>query len=164
MTTAEQQIATDVERFLNFSLAGEEYALPLAAVKEVIALPDITAVPYTPPHFLGIMNLRGQVISVMDLRLKLNVKSDKSQETAVIICESEGHSIGMVVSSVNSVLALSTDHIAGKPSGDSSKRTAYLAGVLKTADKLILLMDIDKVLGAEEKAAMNKVVPIQRTV
>ena len=73
------------ERFLCFSLGVEEYAIPLLEVREVIAMPEYTPVPYTPPYFLGIMNLRGQVISVMDLRQKLGVTARGDAETTVII-------------------------------------------------------------------------------
>src|SRR4051812_41249332 len=94
----------DQNRFLSFSLGNEEYGVPLLAVKEVIAMPEITPIPYTPSYFLGIMNLRGQVISVMDLRQKLGVKPSQSSETAVIICDLNSLSIGVVVDSINSVL------------------------------------------------------------
>jgi purine-binding chemotaxis protein CheW len=84
-------------RYLSFSLGTEEYAIPLLAVKEVIAMPEFTSVPYTPSHFLGIMNLRGQVISVMDLRKKLGIKPGSTAETAVIICDLSPLCIGVVV-------------------------------------------------------------------
>ena len=144
------------QRYLNFSLGGEEYAISLHQVKEVIAVPDITQVPYTPPHFLGIMNLRGQVISVLDLRLKFGIKADSTAETAVIICDIADHSLGMVVSSVNSVLALDEGEISPKPEIHSQKNTDYITGVAKKDKKLVLLLDISKALSVEEHAAMNK--------
>ena len=84
---------TGGERFLCFSLGAEEYAIPLLVVREVIAMPEYTPVPYTPPYFLGIMNLRGQVISVMDLRQKLGLKPRSDAETTVIICDLNGISL-----------------------------------------------------------------------
>lgn len=69
-----------LEKFLGFSLGTEEYAIPLLSVKEVIALPEITPVPFSPPHFLGIINLRGQIISVMDLRKKFALGEAKFGE------------------------------------------------------------------------------------
>ncbi len=80
-------------RFLCFSLGNEHYAIPLLTVKEVIAPPETTPVPQTPAYFKGIMNLRGQVISVIDLRTKLGIKPLQSAENAVIICDSGEHPI-----------------------------------------------------------------------
>lgn len=147
---------TNAQRYLNFSLSAEEYAIPLHSVKEVIAMPEITPVPYTPPHFLGIMNLRGQVISVIDLRLKLGMKSEKTQETSVIICDFGDRSIGMVVSSINSVMALDESDVAPKPEIHSHKNTEYILGVAKKDKKLVLLLDLSKSLTTEESAAVQK--------
>ncbi|OFZ55311.1 MAG: hypothetical protein A2428_04155 [Bdellovibrionales bacterium RIFOXYC1_FULL_54_43] len=150
------------QRYLNFSLGGEDYAMPLPAVKEVIAFPEITPVPYTPTHFLGIMNLRGQVISVIDLRLKFGIKADSTAETAVIICDLAQHSLGMVVSSINSVLALDESDISPKPEIHSSKNTDYILGVAKKDKKLVLLLDIGKALSVEEHAAISKAVGMKK--
>lgn len=146
----------DVQRYLSFSLGHEEYAVPLLAVREVIALPDITPVPYTPPHFLGIMNLRGQVISIIDLRLKFNIKVENTTETAVIICDVGTTSLGVVISSVNSVLALDPEEISAKPEIQSYKNTDYITGVTRRDKKLILLLDINKALSVEEHAAIKQ--------
>ena len=67
------------QRYLSFSLGSEDYAIPLLSVKEVIAVPEITPIPFTPSHFLGIMNLRGQVISIIDLRSKLGIKTKRER-------------------------------------------------------------------------------------
>ncbi|OFZ18758.1 MAG: hypothetical protein A2X94_06100 [Bdellovibrionales bacterium GWB1_55_8] len=150
------------QRYLNFSLGSEEYAIPLNAVKEVIALPEVTSVPYTPPHFLGIMNLRGQVISVIDLRLKFGIKAETTAETAVIICEMGQHSLGMVVSSVNSVLALEESEISPKPEIHSHRNTDYIQGVAKKDKHLVLLLDIVKALSAEEQAAISRATGVKK--
>lgn len=146
----------DTERFLSFSLGPEEYAIPLLGVREVIAVPEITPVPHTPPHFLGMMNLRGQVISIIDLRLKFNIKAEKTGETAVIICDLGGCSLGVVINSVNSVLALTEADIAPKPEIQSQKSTEYITGVAKRDGRLVLLLDIYKALSVQEHAAISK--------
>ena len=102
-------------RFLSFSLGAEEFAIPLLAVREVIAVPDLTPVPFTPAHVLGIMNLRGQVISVLDLRKKLEINPRENAEIAVIICDLGSLSLGILVDAVNSVLAPKEDEILPKP-------------------------------------------------
>lgn len=147
----------DTERFLSFSLGPEEYAIPLLGVREVIAIPEITPVPHTPPHFLGMMNLRGQVISIIDLRLKFNIKAETSGETAVIICDLGGCSLGVVINSVNSVLALTDADIAPKPQIQSQKSTDYITGVAKREGRLVLLLDIHKALSLQEHVAITKV-------
>jgi purine-binding chemotaxis protein CheW len=144
------------ERFLSFSLGTEEYAVPLLAVREVIAMPEYTPVPYTPPYFLGIMNLRGQVISVMDMRQKLGVKAVKSEETTVIICDLGGISIGVVVDSVNTVLSPDAGEIAPKPDIQSSRATDFITGVYRKENKLILFLDIAKSLNLEDQSAIQR--------
>ncbi len=144
------------ERFLSFSLGSEEYAVPLLAVREVIALPEFTPVPYTPTYFLGIMNLRGQVISIMDLRQKLGIKPGLNTETAVIICDLNGASIGVVVDSVNTVLNPDSADVSDKPEIQSNRPTDYITGVYRKDKKLILFLDLSRSLSLEDHAAVRK--------
>jgi purine-binding chemotaxis protein CheW len=146
----------EIERYLAFSLETEDYAIPLLSVKEVIAMPEITAIPYTPPHFLGIMNLRGQVISVIDMRLKFGLKPKPNTETAVVICDFNGISLGVVVDSVNQVLSLTKDQISPKPEVESNKKTDYILGVTRQDKKLILILDLSKTLNLEDHAALKQ--------
>jgi hypothetical protein len=92
----ETKLNSQENRYLAFSLGAENYAIPLLLVKEVVALPKIRALPQTPAHFLGLMDLRGQVMPVIDLRLKLNIKPSTSLETSVIICDLQSVCIAMV--------------------------------------------------------------------
>jgi len=144
------------QRYLAFSLKDEEYAVPLLSVKEVIALPEVTPVPHTPPHFLGIMNLRGQVISIVDLRLKFGMKTsdDKREEMGVIIFDFGDFTMGGVVCSINSVLAFSDSEIQPKPEVMSAVKTDYITGVAKRNDKLIILLDVVKAFDLTEKVKM----------
>ncbi|MEN9723956.1 MAG: positive regulator of CheA protein [Pseudomonadota bacterium] len=143
-------------RYLCFTLGEEDFAVPLLSVKEVIALPDITPVPQTPPHFLGIMNLRGQVISIMDLRAKLSIKPLESPETAVIICDLKPNSIGVVVDSINSVVNPAPDQISDKPDMQGHKNSDYIQGIYREKERLILLLDISKTLSSGDKQAISK--------
>ncbi len=132
-------------RFLAFSLGAEAYAVPLAKVREVIALGEITPIPHTPPHLKGVMNLRGQVISIVDLRTRLRMKPvEKSSETAVIILDLHPQSLGMIVDSVNSVLALGSDKISPPPDVESSLQADFIQGVARIDNGLVLIMDIEK--------------------
>lgn len=143
-------------RFLCFSLGSEEYAIPLLRVKEVIAVPDVTQVPFTPNYFLGIMNLRGQVISIMDLRQKFGIKSKEINETSVIICDLDHMSIGVVVDAINSVITPSPEEMAPKPDIQSSKTTDYITGVYRKEKRLVLFLDIAKTLTGEDQEALNR--------
>lgn len=145
------------DRYLLFSLGIEEYAIPLLKVKEVIAVPTTTPIPYSPPYFSGIMNLRGQIISVVDLRLKLGLKvQGNSPENAVIIADLNGTHVGMIVDSVNSVLAIDPAQRSNPPVMDNSKAAKYLCGIVRREDKLTLLLDIENLLDAKDWSAIQK--------
>lgn len=144
------------ERFLSFSLGKEQYAIPLLSVKEVIAVPEITPIPHTPPHFLGLMNLRGQVISVIDLRQKLGIKSDGGAETSIIICDLDPLCVGVVVDSINSVLAPDPSQISDPPPVQSTKNTDYITGVCRIEQDLVVLLHIGKALSVEDMRAIKQ--------
>lgn len=146
---------SDSSRYLCFDLGTDEFAIPLLSVREVLALPEVTAIPQAPPHFLGIMNLRGLVISIMDLRLKMGVKVQKSEETTVIILDFGECSLGVVVDRVNSVQSFSPEELSEKPQIDAGKAMAHMTGVVRRNDKLIILLDIAKALSIEDRVALN---------
>ncbi len=145
----------DGARYLCFLLGEESYAIPLLSVKEVIAPPEITPVPQTPAYFLGIMNLRGQIISVMDLRSKLGIKPAVSSETSIIICDLISSSIGIVVDSIDSVLSPNREALSTKPEIQSQRNTDYIEGVFRHGDQLVLLIDIVKTLSLGDHQAMS---------
>ena len=141
----------DAVKYICFGLGQEEFGIPLLSVKEVLAIPDITPVPQTPPHFLGIINLRGSVISIMDLRAKFGIKSGTKEETTVIILDFGDYQLGVVVDHVDSVVSLTPSQISGKPHIESSKSTDYISGVYRQDQKLVLILDIAKALSVEDK-------------
>jgi purine-binding chemotaxis protein CheW len=146
-------------RYLSFSLGTEDYAIPLLCVKEVIAIPEITPMPFSPPHFLGIMNLRGQVISIVDLRKKLGIKAQNTSESAVIICDLGQVCLGIVVDSINSVLTPQESELSEKPVFENMAATDYVTHVYRKDKKLILLLNIAKALNVEDYQAISKSAP-----
>lgn len=152
----EKKVSGQEQRFLQFSLGNEVYAVPLLSVKEVIAFPEITPIPSAPSHFLGIMNLRGKIISIIDLRTKFGIKTDSGSETAVIICDLFPLCLGVVVNSVNSVLTLSPEEICPKPDLESSKKSEYIMGVARKDTKLTLLIDIGRALDVKDYQALEQ--------
>jgi len=147
---------TPNDRFLCFQLGKEEYAVPLLSIKEVIGMPDVTPIPQSPPHFVGIMNLRGSVISIMDLRLKLGIKPSATEETSVMILDLGDYQLGVVVDCVNSVARLNAEDISEKPVMETSKAADFVTGVFRNGEKLVLLLNIAKALSVEDRSVLQK--------
>lgn len=144
------------ERYLGFTLGEEEYGIPLLKVREVIAIPEITPVPQAPKHYLGIMNLRGQVISIIDLRQKLGITAKTGSENAVVICDIGGAQLGIVVDSVNQVHSPAADQIAERPDLSQSKSAQYITAVYRAQEKLVLFLDIAKTLDLQDQTLIKK--------
>lgn len=151
------------ERYLCFSLGTEEYAMPLLDVREVIGVPEVTPIPNSPSYFLGIMNLRGQVISVMDLRKKLSVQPSQDAETSVIICDLGSVQVGVVVDSINSVSHPTSDELSERPQLESGKKNEYIVGVFKKKDHLVLIINIAKTLNLEDQNAVSHAQSVSKT-
>lgn len=136
-------------RYLCLNLGAEEFAIPLLAVKEVIGLPEMTPIPQVSAHFSGIMNLRGQIISVMDLRVKLGIKPGAGAETSVIILDLESQCVGVIVDQVTAVQVVTKQMIAEKPVVPQARSGDYVCGVFTRNEKLILILDIAKALSVK---------------
>lgn len=144
-------------RFLEFDLGAESFAVPLLTVKEVIPVPDTTPMPNAGDHFVGIMNLRGQIISVIDLRKKMKVKKKEvGLEEAVVIVEMQGVSIGLIVDSINKVLTITSGDVSPVPELKSQINARFIQGVYRGPDKLTVLIDIESILNIQEIKAQSK--------
>ena len=143
------------QRYLAFSLRAEQYAIPLLQVKEVIGMTEPTPIPQTPAYFKGIINLRGQVISVIDLRTKLQLsKAADGPETSIIILDLEPLCLGVIVDSINSVLALSPEDLSPAPDATDLK-DQYLTNVARQENQLTLILDIRATLSVQDIAALK---------
>jgi purine-binding chemotaxis protein CheW len=152
-------LSPETKRWITFSLGQELYAFPLLSVKEVIAPPAITPLPQSVPHFLGITNLRGQVIPILDLRKKLGIKPSGSSETAVVICDLEAHCVGLLVDAIDAVLEPAADKISDTPPLPSTPGGAapgYVVGVYQHESRLVLLLDLARLLGPADRAAISQ--------
>jgi len=148
--------AAMAEKVLIFALGEERYAVPLLKVKEVIALNEITPVPFAPPYFRGIMNLRGQVISVIDLRLKLGQKNPVfNSETAVVILDLSPLSLGVIVDTVDSVHTVTEKELQPPPDIKTKKESDCISAVIKRDKQLILLLEIARALSVEDLATIK---------
>ena len=138
-------------KFLTFFLAMEEYGIEILKVQEIIGLMGITPVPRTPNHIRGVINLRGKVITVVDLRLKFGMESvEQTDKTCIIVVQTQGVQMGVVVDKVSEVLAIAPKDIDDAPSFGAEVNTDYILGVGKSQGKVKLLLDIDKVLSSAE--------------
>jgi len=142
-------------KYLTFSLAGEEYGIGILKVKEIIGLMPITQVPKTPEHIRGVINLRGKVIPVVDLRLKFNLQTTADTErTCIIVTEivacGNKISMGIVVDSVSEVVNIKIGEIEDTPNFGAKLNTAYILGMAKINQSVKILLDIDKVMSNDE--------------
>lgn len=138
-------------RYIEFSLNSEDYAIPLLMVREVISVPETTPIPKAPQHFIGIMNLRGQVISVVDLRKKLKIQpKENNKDEAVIIVDFKGVNVGIVVDSINKVLEFSSSEVQSMPELEGEINGNYIQGVYKKAEGLTVLLDLAKCLDIKD--------------
>jgi purine-binding chemotaxis protein CheW len=150
-----QRAEESSSRYLRFTLSTESYGMPLLSVKEVIAATAVTPLPQMPPYFLGIMNLRGQVVSVLDLRLKMGIKAVRSPENAVIICDIGSEPVGILVDSICSVLEAEASEISDPPDASTSAQSRLLLGVYRDENQLTLLLNIAEVLASDVKLAAS---------
>ena len=145
-------------KYLTFILAEENYGLEILKVHEIIGLMDITSVPQTPEFVKGVINLRGKVIPVVDLRLKFSMKeAERTEETCVIVVDVNGVEMGIVVDMVSEVLDIVAEDIEDTPGFGTDVDTDFILGIGKAEDKVTILLDIGKVLSGEEVAAAAKV-------
>lgn len=140
-------------KYLTFSLASEEYGLEILKVREIIGIMDITAMPQMPPYVKGVINLRGKVIPVIDLRTKFGLESAEYTEQTCIVVVDVGSLVGVIVDTVQEVLDIDGTQIDPPPPLGASVDTTFIMGMGKVKDDVKILLDIDKVLGSEELVA-----------
>ena len=150
-------------KYLIFSLNNEDYGLDIFKVKEIIGIMDITPVPHTPEFIKGVINLRGKVIPVIDLRLKFSLEPKEYDErTCIIVVEVSTEAgpvmMGVVVDSVSEVLNISTSDIEPAPKFGTNIDTRFILGMAKTKDRVKILLDINRVLTQEEIGAVTQTV------
>jgi purine-binding chemotaxis protein CheW len=151
-------------KFLTFSLDREEYGIEILRVREIIGMLPITSVPGTPDHFRGIINLRGQIIPVIDLRRRFEMESKaQTPETCIIVVDVQEVAVGMVVDRVLEVLNIAAEDIEPVPSFGKNVNTNLILGMGKSQSKLTILLNIDRLI-ADEQAIHFQTVPETETV
>ncbi len=150
-------------KYLTFTLADEEYGIGILKVKEINGMIPITSVPRTPDFVKGVINLRGKVIPVIDLRLKFGMPAiDYTDRTCIIVVEIDANDmtiqIGIVVDAVSEVLNIKEEEIENAPSFGTSINMDYILGMAKIDSGVKILLDIDKVLSAKEIQVLGKTI------
>lgn len=142
----------DYSRLIEFSLGSQLYAVPLLKVREVIQVPKITPIPKAPDYFEGVMNLRGQIISIIDMRKKLEISDGAEiKEPAAIIIDLSSDKVGILVDSINTVLHIKEGDILTYAEGKDEKTHPYILDVYnKSEEELVIIVDIEKALDAKD--------------
>lgn len=148
--------AEDELQLVTFRLASEEYGLPITKVQEINRLLPVTKLPQTPSFMEGIINLRGRIIPVIDLRKRFQLSiTEHDDDTRIVVVEMNGQTVGVTVDAVKEVVRLSTANIETPPASIAVD-SRFINGVGKTDDRLIILLDIDQVLTAQEEVAVKQ--------
>ncbi len=149
-------VGTNEGKYLTFVLAGEVYGVEVLKVREIIGMMQVTAIPRLPDFVRGVMNLRGQVIPVIDLRLKLGMDiGEVTENTCIIVVDISGVETGMVVDEVHEVQNIAVEDIEDPPSFGVDVNTEFILGIGKAGEKVMILLNIGKVLTGEDILSLS---------
>ena len=163
MDNSRQRVVTGA-RYLNFTLENENYCMEILKVKELMGMTDITPLPQTQDFIRGVINLRGLIIPIIDLRLKFGMPfMAYSKRTSIIVAETnydgECMFMGIVVDAIQEVIAIPEEKINNLPYINSKVKAEYIRGVAETADGLKIILDIEKILNDEEFVSLKSLAP-----
>jgi purine-binding chemotaxis protein CheW len=162
-TLAEQALDSRAGKYLTFHLGKEEFGIQVKHVREIMGVQDITAVPGTPPHLKGVINLRGKIIPVVDLRLKFNFPAIPFTETTCIVVvqvaqEGDQAMIGLIVDGVSEVLTLAAGDVEDAPDFGDGNETPFVLGIAKFKGSVKILLKIEDVLTLQELRGIESLV------
>ncbi len=141
--------------YLTFALGKEEYAIDILKVQEIRGYESVTSIANAPSFIKGVVNLRGVIVPIIDMRIKFNLHTEYTPFTIVIILNVRDRVIGMVVDSVSDVISLTSKQIRPAPDFSSSFDTKYILGLASLDTRMIILADIEKLMSSEDMALMN---------
>jgi purine-binding chemotaxis protein CheW len=143
------------QQIVVFELANEHYGLDISAVEGIIKMQNITKMPQAPNYVEGITNLRGVVVPVMDLRRRFGLESqERTRDTRIVVVYMNSIKVGMIVDGVSQVLRIQDDTIEPPPPMVTTINSAFIKGIAKLDNQLVILLDLSKVLSVEEKAEL----------
>ncbi|ADL12490.1 chemotaxis protein CheW [Acetohalobium arabaticum] len=150
-------MSEETQQLIVFNLSGEEFGVKITKVQEIIRMKEITELPNSSEFMAGIINLRGDIISVIDLRNKFGVTQEETKKTRIIIVEMDDQDVGLIVDSVSEVLRINSENIEDAPDRIAGIKQDYLKGIGKIDERIIILLDLDKLLTAEEKIELENI-------
>jgi purine-binding chemotaxis protein CheW len=151
----EKQTHVADEQLVGLELAGELYGVEISRIQEIIRMQPITAVPKSPPFVVGLTSLRSRVIPVMDLRARFGLETfEPTRRSRIVVVEMSDHTVGLIVDAVSEVLRISAASVEPPSSLVTIADSAYLRGVAKIDERLVLLLDLPRVLSTGEIAAL----------
>jgi len=157
MSTLEETVAIDIRQLLTFYLGTETYGLEIERVQEIIAMMNITPVPKTPEALKGIINLRGNIIPVFDLRVKLGMETkDCTMHTAIIVVSIENTPLGFIVDHVEEVVSLELAAFSEPPEFGTTLDTRYIKQMAQNQQDVIMTLDLDQVFNIEELVGLEE--------
>lgn len=149
-------VAGERIQVVSFHLGSEEYGVDISQVQEIIRMVDITHVPRAPHFMEGVINLRGQLIPIIDLRTRFGMsRADHTKSTRIVVTEIGSKKIGIIVDSVSEVINIPLEQVEDAPEMIAGVGTEYIQGVGKVADRLIVLLHLAMVVTGEEKAELE---------
>ncbi|MGD1915628.1 MAG: chemotaxis protein CheW [Phycisphaerales bacterium] len=164
MTTATPTATDDATQLgdslqlVTFEIAEEEFAVDILAVQEINRMMDLTRVPQAPPEIEGVINLRGKIIPVMDLRQRFGLETrERDDQTRIIVVEVDGRVIGFIVDRVRQVLPISRSIVEPAPDMVATIDSQFISGVGKLPDRLLILLDLDHLLSGQLAEAIDNV-------
>jgi purine-binding chemotaxis protein CheW len=142
---------------VGFKIGKEFFGVDIASVQEIVRVPEITQIPETPPFVEGVINLRGRIIPVIDLRKRLRLgNTERSRASRVLITEEDKRTVGLIVDSASEVLRLPSDSIEPPPEMITGVGVEYITGVGRLDDQIIILLDLTKILDVNETMKLEK--------
>jgi purine-binding chemotaxis protein CheW len=153
--SAGTRAASDEFQLVVFELGDERYGLDIATVYEIIRHQPVTAVPQAPSFVEGVINLRGRIIPVVDLRRRFGMmQGELTKASRIVVCEAAGTRVGLVVDGVSEVLMVSADAVEQTPDVAAGYDTQYLKGIAKLGERLVILLDLGGLFGETDAAAL----------
>jgi purine-binding chemotaxis protein CheW len=140
-------------QMVGFRVGQQSYALPIATVREIVRPPEITAVPQSPEHVAGVMNLRGRILPVIDLRKRFGQPVESSAKNRVLVIGVDGKLMGLLVDAASEVLKIAPESMEASPKLFGENHERYVTGIAKHLGRLVILLDPDKLLPEREREA-----------
>jgi len=148
----------DSMQLVSFKMGEETYGIEITKIREIILMGQITQVPETPHYIKGLINLRSMVIPVIDLRARFGLaEGELTDESRIMVLNVGNRTIGIVVDAVSEVLRVAGDQISPAPHTVASLGNEYMTGLVRLEEQLLILLDVDKLFGEEETAAVNRI-------